>query len=49
MKFKSKNVDGKIVESERVQAIKIPGSFSKRLAYSIEQKGLLKLTNGTTR
>ncbi|WP_249963154.1 alpha/beta hydrolase-fold protein [Histophilus somni] len=48
MKFKSKNVDGKIVESERVQAIKIPEFFSKRLAYSIEQKGLLKLTNGTT-
>ena len=48
MKFKSKGEDGKIVETERVQAVRIPEFFANRLAYSVEQKGLLKLTNGTT-
>ncbi len=48
MKFKSKDAESKIVETERVQAVKIPEFFAKRLAYSVEQKGLLKLTNGIT-
>lgn len=48
MKFKTKEADGKIVESEKVQAVRIPEFFANRLAYSVEQKGLLKLTNGTT-
>lgn len=48
MKFKAKNADGNIVENEKVQAVKIPEFFANRLAYSVEQKGLLKLTNGTT-
>lgn len=48
MKFRAKNADGSIVETEKVQAVKIPEFFANRLAYSVEQKGLLKLTNGTT-
>lgn len=48
MKFKSKDENGKIVETEKVQAVKIPEFFANRLTYSVEQKGLLKLTNGTT-
>lgn len=48
MKFKAKKADGKIVESERVQAVRIPEFFANRLAYSVEQRGLLKLTNGST-
>ncbi|MDO4430051.1 MAG: alpha/beta hydrolase-fold protein [Lonepinella koalarum] len=48
MKFKSKDENGNIVETEKVQAVKIPEFFANRLSYSVEQKGLLKLTNGTT-
>ncbi|MEG9481918.1 alpha/beta hydrolase-fold protein [Mannheimia sp. HC-2023] len=48
MKFKSKDAEGKIVKTERVQAVKIPEFFAKRLTYSVEQKGFLKLTDGTT-
>nr|WP_241761969.1 alpha/beta hydrolase-fold protein [Mannheimia granulomatis] len=48
MKFKAKDTDGKIIETEKVQAVKIPEFFAKRLAYSVEQKGFLKLTDGTT-
>nr|WP_237052417.1 alpha/beta hydrolase-fold protein [Mannheimia granulomatis] len=48
MKFKAKDANGKIIETEKVQAVKIPEFFAKRLAYSVEQKGFLKLTDGTT-
>ncbi|GAB1658105.1 TPA: alpha/beta hydrolase-fold protein [Mannheimia haemolytica] len=48
MKFKSKDENGNIVETEKVQAVKIPEFFANRLIYSVEQKGLLKLTSGTT-
>ncbi|HHW7507892.1 TPA: alpha/beta hydrolase-fold protein [Mannheimia haemolytica] len=48
MKFKSKDENGNIVETEKVQAVKIPEFFANRLSYSVEQKGLLKLTSGTT-
>lgn len=38
MKFKTKEAGGKIVESDKVQAVRIPEFFANSLAYSVEQK-----------
>ncbi|TDQ59386.1 putative peptidase [Mesocricetibacter intestinalis] len=48
MKFRARDSDGKIIEIEKVQRNNVPKFYHARLQYHIEQKGLLKLSNGKT-
>lgn len=48
LKFRSKDKHGNIIETEKVQANRVPQFYQERLTYHIQQTGYLKLTNGKT-
>ncbi|URL07675.1 phospholipase [Avibacterium sp. 21-595] len=48
MRFQAKDKNGKIISVEKVQRSKVPEYYNDRLIYTVEQTGLLKLTNGKT-
>ncbi|WP_442778826.1 MULTISPECIES: phospholipase [unclassified Avibacterium] len=48
MRFQAKDKNDKIISVEKVQRSKVPEYYNDRLIYTVEQTGLLKLTNGKT-
>ncbi|EIJ70912.1 alpha/beta hydrolase-fold protein [Pasteurella bettyae] len=48
MQFRAKDKDGKVINIEKTQNIKVPEYYQDRLVYQIAQTGYLKLTNGKT-
>ncbi|HBO38649.1 MAG TPA: phospholipase [Pasteurellaceae bacterium] len=48
IKFRAKNKTGDVIETEKIQAIRIPQFYDEHLVYHVKQTGYLKLTNGKT-